>query len=66
MRSGLPDISLHVEEAWNRGITGAGVRVVVLDDGLDHSHPDLIDNYDATISYDFNDDDPDPKPKVHT
>ena len=54
-----------MEEAWERGITGAGVRLLVLDDGLDHAHPDLKQNYDPAISYDFNDDDPDPTPQVN-
>ena len=59
---GLPDLSLHLEAAWGLGFSGRGVRVVVLDDGLEHSHPDLAQNYDPTISHDFNDDDSDPAP----
>jgi len=59
----LPDISLHVEEVWRKGITGNGVSVVVLDDGIDHKHPDLKDNYDPYISYDFNSGDDDPQPQ---
>ena len=47
----LPDISLHVENVWREGIAGNGIRVVVIDDGLDHSHPDLIQNYDKDIRY---------------
>ena len=62
----LPDISLHVESIWKKGIAGNGVRVVVIDDGLEWSHPDLVDNYDADISYDFNDDDPDVSPRDET
>ena len=47
----LPDISLHVENVWREGIAGNGIRIVVIDDGLDHSHPDLIQNYDMDIRY---------------
>jgi len=36
---------------WLDGSTGAGVRVAVLDTGIDASHPDLAANY--TLGYDF-------------
>ena len=51
-----------LQEAWKQGLTGKGVRVVVLDDGLDWTHPDLAANYDPTISFDFNGNDSDPLP----
>ena len=40
------------------------MKIVVLDDGLDYEHPDLADNYDPPISYDFNSNDNDPMPRV--
>ena len=30
---------------------GAGVNVIIIDDGLDHSHPDLVDNYRPSLRY---------------
>ncbi|KAJ2949412.1 hypothetical protein O0L34_g15327 [Tuta absoluta] len=45
------------------GFNGAGVRVSVLDDGIEHNHTDLRDNYDPEISWDSNDHDPDPAPR---
>ncbi len=44
------------------GATGKGVAVAIVDDGLQHSHPDLKKNYDAALSYDFNGHDGDPTP----
>jgi subtilisin-like proprotein convertase family protein len=43
---------LNVQRAWN-DYTGAGVRVAVIDDGFDYTHPDLAPNYDMTRDYDF-------------
>ena len=54
---------LRVMELWRPGITGQGVVVSVVDDGLDHTHPDLMGSYDPTASWDFNDEDPDPSPR---
>lgn len=43
---------------------GSGVRIVIVDDGLEHTHPEIRDNYDAQSSYNFNGGDVrDPTPK---
>ncbi|GFN77916.1 neuroendocrine convertase 2-like [Plakobranchus ocellatus] len=39
-------LDLNVGVVWENGITGKGVVVCILDDGVDHTHPDLKDNYD--------------------
>ena len=38
---------MSVEGAWRRNITGKGVVVSILDDGIEKDHPDLQANYDA-------------------
>ena len=38
-------------EAWAAGYTGEGVKVAVLDTGIDVNHPDLKDQIDATASF---------------
>jgi subtilisin family serine protease len=37
--------------AWSRGDTGTGVRVAVIDTGIDLCHPDLAPNYLDGINY---------------
>lgn len=32
---------LGVQEAWDRGIDGAGVKIAIIDTGIDFAHPDL-------------------------
>ncbi|KAL1411825.1 pheromone processing endoprotease [Vanrija albida] len=53
---------LNVTKAWGSGVTGKGVTVAMVDDGLDHEHKDLKDNYFAEGSHDYNDHDEDPIP----
>jgi kexin len=45
---------LNLTDIWLEGITGKGVIVAFIDDGVEHDHPDLIDNYWKEGSYDFN------------
>ena len=56
------EFDVNVLGAWESGITGHGVCVCVIDDGLEWRHPDLRDNYNPRGSYDLNADDPDPSP----
>lgn len=57
------DHNMMVEGAWKLGITGLGVAVTILDDGIEKDHPDLIRNYDPLSSTDVNDNDSDPNPR---
>lgn len=59
----LPKLDLHVIPVWKKGITGKGVVITVLDDGLEWNHTDIFRNYDPEASFDFNDNDPDPFPR---
>ncbi len=45
---------INVETVWEEGITGKGVGVAVVDDGMDHRHEDLRDNVDYTLNHDYN------------
>ena len=56
-------LDMNVEEAWKTGVSGKGVVVTILDDGVEWSHPDLEANYDAAASRDLNDRDADPFPR---
>lgn len=56
----------NVTGAWAQNATGAGIVVTILDDGLEHDHPDLKNNYEPRASADLNSDDPnddDPAPR---
>lgn len=55
---------LNVTGVWLDGITGNGSISAVIDDGLDLYSNDLKDNYYAEGSYDFNEKDPEPKPRL--
>ena len=52
---------INVVLAWDV-VQGTGVVIGVVDDGMEHTHPDLLPNYSASLSWDFNGNDPDPMP----
>ncbi|XP_070568384.1 neuroendocrine convertase 2-like [Ptychodera flava] len=47
-------MDLNLVPAWKLGYTGKGVKVTIVDDGVDGTHPDLDDNFDLKASFDFN------------
>jgi subtilisin family serine protease len=53
-------VQIGAPTAWQRS-TGKGIKVAVIDSGVDVDHPDLIPNLDRADSHDFgcNDDNPD-------
>ena len=53
---------MNVEAVWEMGYTGKGVVVSIIDDGIEHSHADLHENYDPRASTDINGHDDDPFP----
>ncbi len=55
---------VNVTGAWLEGVTGKNATVAIVDDGLDMHSLDLKDNYFAAGSWDFNDNGPEPSPKL--
>ncbi|XP_043114763.1 proprotein convertase subtilisin/kexin type 7 isoform X1 [Puntigrus tetrazona] len=55
-------MDVNVTGVWERNITGAGITVVVVDDGVQHTLADIQPNYSPEGSYDLNSNDPDPMP----
>ncbi|GFU97857.1 hypothetical protein TNCV_1103671 [Trichonephila clavipes] len=38
-------LDMNVQDAWAQGVTGKGIVVTILDDGLEKDHPDISKNY---------------------
>ena len=57
---------VNIDAIWNYpstvGIRGKGVRIGVVDDGLQTSHPDFVSNIDTANDKDWNGNDADPSP----
>jgi subtilisin family serine protease len=59
---------LNIESTWaypinGAGFRGRGIRIGIVDDGVQTSHPDFFGNIDTTNDYDWNDTTPnDPSP----
>jgi subtilisin family serine protease len=58
---GPGDTDANVTGAWNE-VSGRGVVVTVVDDGLWNLHEDLVSRYRSQMSFDFKEPDTDPKP----
>jgi subtilisin-like proprotein convertase family protein len=58
--AGKPGTDVRVTPVWELGLTGQGVRIAIVDDGLDLTHPDLL--VDTDNDYDWNDSPPDGDP----
>lgn len=58
---GTAGIDVNVTSAWDN-YKGNGIRIGIVDDGLEITHPDLTQNVDLVNDYDFNDLDDDPSP----
>lgn len=41
----IKDVELNVTGLWSQGVTGSGVRVGIIDDGLDMESDDLAENF---------------------
>ena len=57
---------MNITFAWDRGYSGKGVVVSILDDGIEMTHPDLKVNYDPKASWDVNSNDDDPTPHYNS
>ncbi|KAJ1962472.1 pheromone processing endoprotease [Dipsacomyces acuminosporus] len=56
---------INITGVWHQGVTGVGVTVALIDDGLDYTSEDLLDNFDFRGSYDFNDKTKLPTPRLN-
>jgi subtilisin family serine protease len=59
---GLVGSDVNARPAWDEGLSGAGVTVAIVDEGIQFQHPDLQPNWWQGSGYDYNDDDFDPSP----
>ncbi|KAJ2392965.1 pheromone processing endoprotease, partial [Coemansia sp. RSA 2559] len=59
-----PGNDINITHVWKSGVTGAGVTVALIDDGLDYTSDDLLENFDFRGSYDFNDKTKLPTPRL--
>ena len=44
---------INVEPVWWDGLKGEGINIAVVDDGMDWSHEDLVDNVNESLNYDY-------------
>ncbi|WP_339149098.1 MULTISPECIES: S8 family serine peptidase [unclassified Sutcliffiella] len=49
LHESVPQIGTHT--AWESGLTGEGIKVAVLDTGIDPTHPDIAPQLDESVSF---------------
>lgn len=54
-------IDTNITTAWD-SYKGTGITIGIVDDGVEHTHPDIQPNYNTAIDFDFNSNDADPAP----
>ncbi|KAG0667367.1 pheromone processing endoprotease [Monosporozyma unispora] len=59
-----PGNDINMADVWYNNITGNGVVVAIVDDGVDYDNPDIKDNFSPEGSWDFNDNTNLPKPRL--
>ncbi|SCU99478.1 LAFA_0G24300g1_1 [Lachancea sp. 'fantastica'] len=64
INTNFPGHDVNVTGLWYENITGHGIVAAIVDDGLDFESDDLADNFSAEGSWDFNDNDPLPRPRL--
>ncbi|XP_046677942.1 neuroendocrine convertase 1-like isoform X1 [Homalodisca vitripennis] len=62
----MPVMDLNVVPVYKMGITGKSVTIAVVDDGVEHGHPDMIGNFVESLSYDMGSDKPGSTPDPST
>lgn len=58
---GTAGVDLNLQTVWDTR-RGAGIRIGIIDDGVQGTHPDLAPNLDLANAYDWNEFDTDPSP----
>lgn len=59
---GTKGADLRVVGPWAAGLTGRGIRIGFVDDGVESVHPDLVANARPDLGHDYRDGDDDPSP----
>ncbi|MDH3310355.1 MAG: hypothetical protein OEM95_06700, partial [Gammaproteobacteria bacterium] len=50
---GIPGEDINVIPVWNSGLRGEGIRIAVVDDGLEIAHEDLTANIATGLSHNY-------------
>ncbi|GGH34403.1 S8 family serine peptidase [Paenibacillus segetis] len=55
---------IGADQAWAKDLTGAGLKIGVIDTGVDFNHPDIKDAYKGGYDSYYNDSDPSEEPPI--